>query len=266
MKFSIVTLAFRQRDFLREAIDSVLNQDYPDIEYIVVEPGSNDGSRELIEEYGDRIAHKIFEPDHGAADGLNKGFARATGDIFGFLNGDDLLLPGALRKVADFWKSHPECDLVMGDGFIADHEVKPIRHVKAAAFSVPRYLYGGSTWLQQSTFFRRSAFEATTGFNLQNRSCWDGELFVTMVAKGAKVGFLHSDLGVFRIHAASITGSRRAEQTYADDSGRIFRQLKGRDHRKSDDFLSLIYKAERFLRDPAELIQTVRYRIHGRSK
>ncbi len=78
MKFSVVTLAFKQRDFLRQAIDSVLTQDYPDIEYIVVEPGSNDGSRELIEEYGDRIAHKIFEPDRGAADGLNKGIRQGN--------------------------------------------------------------------------------------------------------------------------------------------------------------------------------------------
>src|SRR3954454_9281745 len=98
MKFSIVTLAFKQRKYLREAMDSVLNQDYPSIEYIVVEPGSNDGSREIIEDYGDRISCRIYEPDKGAADGLNNGFARATGDVFAFLNGDDLLLPGAIRK------------------------------------------------------------------------------------------------------------------------------------------------------------------------
>ncbi|HVJ07678.1 MAG TPA: glycosyltransferase family 2 protein [Acidisarcina sp.] len=264
MKFSIVTLAFRQREFLQEAMDSILNQDYPEIEYIVVEPGSNDGSRELIEGYGDKIAHKVFEPDRGAADGLNKGFARATGDIFGFLNGDDLLLPGALRKVADFWQSHPEYDILMGDGFIADHAGKPVRRVKATAFTPSRFIYGGATWLQQSTFFRRKAFEAVGGFNLQNRSCWDGELFVNMVAKGFRVGFLHEDLSIFRIHGASITGSRSAEQIYAADTARIFRQLRGRDRRQSDALLSLWYRAERFLRDPGELVHTLRYRIQGR--
>jgi glycosyltransferase involved in cell wall biosynthesis len=264
MKFSIVTLAFRQRQFLKEAMDSVCEQDYPDIEYIVVEPGSNDGSRELIEEYGGRVACKIFESDEGAADGLNKGFSRASGDIFAFLNADDLLLPGSVRSVANFLEKNPDCDIVMGDGFISDSLGNRVRHVKATAFTVSRYLHGGSTWLQQSTFFRRTAFEAAGGFNTQNRSCWDGELFVTMVARGAKIGFLHKDLGVFRIHGASITGSRRAEQIYADDSNRIFRQLKGRSPRQRDWILGLFYRAERFMRDPAELIHTIRYRIQGR--
>jgi glycosyltransferase involved in cell wall biosynthesis len=264
MKFSIVTLAFKQRKFLEEAIDSVLNQDYPDIEYIVIEPGSNDGSRELIEGYGDRIAQRIFEPDKGAADGLNKGFARATGEVFAFLNADDLLLPNAISKVANFLERNLECDLVMGNGFISDADGVPVRHVKATGFSVPRYLYGGTTWLQQATFFRRGAFEAAGGFNLQNRSCWDGELFVNMVAKGAKVGFLNSDLAVFRIHGASITGSRRAEQLYHEDSERIFRQLKGREWVRSDAFRSFFYKSARFLSDPIELVKSLRYRIQGR--
>ncbi len=264
MKFSIVTLAFKQRKFLEEAINSVLSQEYPDIEYIVIEPGSNDGSREVIEGFGDRITQKIFEPDKGAADGLNKGFARATGQIFAFLNADDLLLPNAIRKVADFLEQNPTCDLVMGNGYISDAAGVPVRHVKATGFTVPRYLYGGSTWMQQSTFFRREAFEAVGGFNLQNRSCWDGELFVNMVAKGAKVGFLNSDLAVFRIHGASITGSRRAEQMYFDDSERIFRELKGRGRVKSDAFLSFFYKGTRFLSDPVELVSSLRYRIQGR--
>src|SRR6476619_5143015 len=131
MKFSIVTLAFKQRKYLREAMDSVLSQDYPNIEYIVVEPGSNDGSREIIDEYGDRVC-KIYDPDKGAADGLNKGFARATGDIYAFLNADDLLLPNAIRKVADFLEKNPDVELVMGNGFISDAEGKPVRHVKAS--------------------------------------------------------------------------------------------------------------------------------------
>jgi len=264
MKFSIVTLAFRQRKFLEEAINSVLSQDYPDIEYIVIEPGANDGSREIIEAYGDRITQKIFEPDNGAADGLNKGFARATGDVFAFLNADDLLLPNAISKVAEFLRQNPTCDLVMGNGYISDSAGIPVRRVKATGFSVPRYLYGGTTWMQQSTFFRRSAFEAVGGFNLQNRSCWDGELFVNMVAKGAQVAFLNSELAVFRIHGASITGSGKAMQLYLEDSERIFRQIKGRERVKSDAFLTFFYRGTRFLCDPFELLNTLRYRVQRR--
>ena len=89
MKFSVVTVSFNQRQYLEEALTSVLEQDYPAIEYIVVDPGSTDGSRELIESFRDRLASIVFEADQGAADGLNKGFQRASGDIFGFLNSDD---------------------------------------------------------------------------------------------------------------------------------------------------------------------------------
>jgi glycosyltransferase involved in cell wall biosynthesis len=117
MKISIVTLSFNQRGYLQQAIDSVLSQNYSDLEYIVVDPGSTDGSREFITSYGAQIAHTIFEPDRGAADGLNKGFGRANGDILGFLNADDFLLPGSLNRVANFLETHPECDIAMGDGY-----------------------------------------------------------------------------------------------------------------------------------------------------
>ena len=93
MKISIVTVSFNQADYLEQAIRSVVEQDYSDIEYIVVDAGSTDGSREIIER--DRIATVVFEPDREPADGLNKGFARATGDIFGYINADDAYLPGA---------------------------------------------------------------------------------------------------------------------------------------------------------------------------
>jgi len=88
MRVSIVTISYNQARFLEQAIRSVINQDYPDIEYIVVDPGSTDGSRGIIEKYQNRIDKIIFDPDEGPADGLNKGFAHATGDIFGFINAD----------------------------------------------------------------------------------------------------------------------------------------------------------------------------------
>jgi len=94
MKFSIVTISYNQAQFLEKAILSVLNQEGVGLEYIVVDPGSTDGSREIIERYRDRFGHVVFEKDHGPADGLNKGFQYATGDVYGYLNSDDVLLPG----------------------------------------------------------------------------------------------------------------------------------------------------------------------------
>ena len=248
MKISIVTLSFNQRAYLEEALESVLSQGYPDLEYIVVDPGSTDGSRERILSYGSRIALKIFEPDRGAAEGLNKGFGNATGDVFGFLNADDILFPGSLNRVADFFRNHPECDMVMGNGYKIDGQGNRTRHYIARNFSVRRFFYGGSNWLQQSTFFKASIFHRSQGFNIANRTSWDGELFLKIAGLGAKIGYIDADLGGFRIHEESISGSGRLNKQYLEDRRRMFRQLIGREWQMSDEILSFFFRVEGFLR------------------
>ena len=243
MKISIVTLSFNQRAYLQEAIDSVLSQHYPDLEYIVVDPGSKDGSRELIESYGDQIAATIFEPDRGAADGLNKGFAIATGEVFGFLNADDLLFPGSLVRIAEFFECHPDCDVAMGDGYTINGSGQKIRHYRARSFTPNHYFYGGTRWLQQSTFLRAEAYHRSPGFNLENRTCWDGELFVKMASQGAVIRYIHADIGGFRIHEASISGSGRLHEQFQRDSRRVFREITGHEWRAADELLCYLYRA-----------------------
>jgi glycosyltransferase involved in cell wall biosynthesis len=245
MKISIVTLSFNQRGYLDQAIDSVLSQNYSDLEYIVVDPGSTDGSREFITSYGAQVAHTIFEPDRGAADGLNKGFGRANGDIFGFLNADDLLLPGSLNRVANFLEAHPECDIAMGDGYTIDGHGNRIRHYQARDFSVQGYFYGGSEWLQQSTFFRAEVYNRSPKFNTANRTCWDGELFVNLARQGARIGYIQGDLACFRIHESSISGSGRTNGQYRQDCLRIFRELQGHNWGARDEVLRYIYRARK---------------------
>jgi glycosyltransferase involved in cell wall biosynthesis len=248
VKISIVTLSFNQQPYLKEALDSVLSQGYPDLEYIVVDPGSRDGSREMIEGYGNQIAHTIFEPDRGAADGLNKGFACATGDIFGFLNADDVLFPGSLEQVAAHFKAHPDWDMAMGDGYTIDGQGRKTKHFVARDFSAKRFFYGGTQWLQQSTFFRAEVFRRTPGFNLENRTCWDGELFVQIAKLGAKIGYIHADLAGFRIHETSISGSGRMNDQYRQDCRRIFRQVHGHEWKATDELLRFLYRAEGVLK------------------
>jgi glycosyltransferase involved in cell wall biosynthesis len=225
-----------------------LSQAYPDLEYIVVDPGSTDGSRERILSYGSRIAVKIFEPDRGAAEGLNKGFGNATGDVFGFLNADDILFPGSLNRVAEFFRNHPECDMVMGNGYKIDGQGNRTRHYVARNFSVRRFFYGGTQWLQQSTFFKASIFDRSQGFNIANRTSWDGELFLKIADLGAKIGYIDADLGGFRIHDESISGSGRLNNQYLEDRRRMFRQLTGREWQMSDEILSFFFRMEGFLR------------------
>ena len=262
MKFSLVTISYNQGRYLEEALNSVLTQDYPEIEYIVVDPGSTDGSRELIERYSGRLTHILFEPDRGAADGLNKGFRRATGEIFGFLNSDDMLLPGAILEVSRIFQEQSDCDIVMGNGFMVNAQGRRIRSIRAADFTVPRYFYGAAAWLQQSTFFRRRAFEAVGGFNPGNRSCWDGELIVEMVLKGARVTYLNRDLSLFRVHAQSITGSRRHKEMIKADTARMFSRATGRNWSTMDAIRSWFFRALRILTHPGAFESAIKARFH----
>jgi glycosyltransferase involved in cell wall biosynthesis len=236
-------------------MESILKQGYPDLEYIVVDPGSTDSSRDLIKSYADQIAHVILEPDRGPADGLNKGFSLATGEVLGFLNSDDLLMPGSLQRIADFFRQNPECGLVFGNGHILDGMGRTVKHVKARDFTVRRYLHGGARWLQQSTFFRRDAFLKSRGFNPENRTCWDGELFVALAKQGTTIGYIDADLSGFRIHPASISGSGSSPQIYRGDCRRIFRDIQGRDWRVADDTWRFLYRAEGLMHRAARWLQ-----------
>jgi Glycosyltransferases involved in cell wall biogenesis len=244
MKLSIVTISFNQRKFLKQALDSVLDQGYSHLEYIVVDPGSTDGSRELIESYGSRISKVIFEPDSGAAHGLNKGFEAATGEVCGFLNSDDLLMPGSLQMVANFFRQQPDYDIAMGNGHKVDGEGNCLEEIRARGYTVRRHLYGGCRWLQQSTFFRREVYLRSPKFNIANRTCWDGELFLNMIVSGAKVGYINADLSAFRIHNESISGTGRLQEMYMKDVRRMFRQVKGRDWGSIDEFWMFLYRVE----------------------
>jgi glycosyltransferase involved in cell wall biosynthesis len=254
MKISIVTVSFNQRKFLKEALDSVLDQGYGELEYIVVDPGSTDGSRELIQSYSDRLFKVIMDPDKGAADGLNKGFEFATGEVCGFLNSDDLLMPGSLQKVAEFFEQHPECDIAMGNGHKVDGDGNRFEEIKARDYTVQRHLYGGTRWLQQSTFFRREAYLRSPRFNIENRTCWDGELFLNLISHGSKVGYIDFDLSAFRIHGESISGTGRLLKAYRNDVRRMFRQIKGREWGVLDELLMFLYRIEGVMLRVGEIV------------
>ena len=215
MKISLVTISYNQAEFLEEAILSVLNQDHPDIEYIVVDPGSTDGSREIVEKYRDRIDHIIFEPDDGPTDGLNKGFAVATGDIFGYLNSDDAFLDGAFKKVASAFQRNADADVVYGHGYIVDSNRYILRRFYSDRFSAWRYVHGGSVVMQQSTFFKNEAFKKVGGFNQDNPIWWDGELFLDFALAGFKLCLINEFLSIFRMHEESISSQKGMESERA---------------------------------------------------
>lgn len=258
MRISVVTISFNQARFLRQAMDSVLAQAWPDTEYIVVDPGSGDGSRDIIDSYGDRVQVRVYERDQGAADGLNKGFAHATGEILCFLNSDDDFLPGAFENMARALQAHPEADFVSGCGWFTDDQGRRGRRIVPTRLSINDYVYGSSTVFQQGTFFRRHCFERVKGFNVANRTSWDGELFLDFLRAGLRHEVVYDDVANFRIYGESITGSGRLMQAYLQDAQRMFAAAKGRPRGGHDAVLSTIYRLTKMVRHPRCALERIK--------
>jgi len=151
---SIVTPSFNQARFLDETIRSVLSQDYPNIEYIIIDGDSTDGSKEIIQKNADRLAFWESVPDNGQTDAINKGFARATGEILAWLNSDDILLPGAVSSAVEELHVHPEVSMVYGNATLINAEGKKIGDFPVAQTDLKRLKRGYVHIPQQSSFFR----------------------------------------------------------------------------------------------------------------
>jgi glycosyltransferase involved in cell wall biosynthesis len=249
-RVTAVTLSFNQRAFLERAMCSVLEQDFP-VEYIVVDPGSTDGSRDVIEQYRARLAHVLLEPDEGPADGLNKAFQLASGDVFVCVNADDALLPGAVRDAVTALNCCPDAAAVYGDGYIIDAEGRAMRRCRSTDFDPRRFVFGGVTVMQQSTFFRRQAFFSVGGFNISNKTCWDGELLVDLALAGHQLRHASGLWAVFGIHADSISGSGRLLTEYEGDRLRLFEKVVGRRPGRRDRAAFARARVEKWLREPA---------------
>ena len=224
MKLGIVTISYNQEDYLQQAIDSVTMSDPSSLSYVIVDPGSRDGSRKVIENNRDRFARIVLEPDKGPADGLNKGFAACDADIYGYLNSDDRFTPGALDFVAAYFETNPGIDLLLGAIRIIDGQGKArLRGRAPDRLDLNRFVHGSCFFWQQATFFRRELFERTEGFNTANRVWWDAELVLDMALAGARPGYTNTILGDFRIYGESITGSGRLAELERNETAR-FRQ------------------------------------------
>lgn len=250
MKLSIVTVSYNQARFLERALTSVLSQDVDDLEYIVVDAGSTDGSRAIIETYRDRLTKVTLEPDRGPADGLNKGFANASGDVYAYVNADDALMPGAAHSAVTFLEEHREVDVVYGNGYIVDMTGKPIRRFRSSGFTPWRFAHGAAIVMQQATFIRADAFRRTSGFNIGNRTCWDAELLVDLALAGARMRRVDEYWGLFTIHNASISGSQLLGTQYESDRRELLRKMDGRIAHKRATVANLAGRVLKWGTDP----------------
>jgi glycosyltransferase involved in cell wall biosynthesis len=214
---SIVTPSFNQGAFIREAIDSVRKQNYPDCEHIVIDGGSTDETvvslQELGQTGGTTTLRWSSEPDRGQAHALNKGFTRATGDIIGWLNSDDRYRPSAFHKIARIFDQHPEVDLVYGDYTWMDAHGCVRRVRREIAFSRFILLYHRVLYIPTTaTFFRRRIIDDGNLLDDCLHYALDFDFFVRLSARGYRFLHIRELLADFRLHNASKTCSMPERQ------------------------------------------------------
>lgn len=265
MKFSVVTISFNQAEFLERTIQSVISQEGVDLEYIIVDPGSTDGSRDIIERYRSHFAHVVYDKDNGPADGLNKGLALASGDWFGYLNSDDCYLPGGLKRIETAISRYPDAAVIVGNGVIIDVHDRVTKTSYSKRYTLNALRYGRPVALQQSTFYRAEPFRAINGFNVENHTCWDGEILADFVLAGYSIKNIPDLTGAFRIYSSSITGSGRLFDQCQRDLSAIRRRALGRPETFWDRcVLQPAYIAYTYVSTPRRTLSVLADRIRRR--
>ena len=245
-KISIITPSFNQGQFLEETILSVLNQRHANLEYIIIDGGSKDDSVKIIRQYERHLAYWTSEKDRGQVHAINKGLAHATGDFFGFINSDDVYLPGTLAAVGDYFQNHLACEWVCGDTmmFGEGHATEMIHAV------VPKSAAHCLSWAykapQPGHFWKRKLIQKF-GFDEKWSYDFDHDLYVRLLLAGHHCDYLPLPFAAYRLHGASKTVAENDRQIAEFDlSAEVYEdQLHGAGRRwcRATRFLRRSYAA-----------------------
>ena len=203
-RISIVTPSFNQVEFIEGTIRSVLLQGYPNLEYIVMDGGSTDGSVEVIRKYEPWLAYWVSQADQGQAHAINDGFQQVTGEILSWLNSDDEYCVKTLDFVARSFRKQPDIELLCGDCEMIDTKGYVIDRIKGRPGDLARLL-AGDFIPQPSAFFHRRAWEAVGGLDTNLHFILDYDLWIRMMLKGVKLQYIPLSLSRFRWHNLSKT-------------------------------------------------------------
>ena len=204
MLVSIVTPSFNQARYLEATIRSVLEQDHPSIEYIIVDGGSSDGSVEIIRKYADRLAWWVSEKDQGQTDAINKGFAHARGQLLAWLNSDDTYNPGAVRAAVEMFTQHPQAGLIYGNADFIDEQGRPIGAFPAAQTDYRRLRQGYVHIPQQAAFFRADLWQRVGPLDPSFYFAMDYDLWVRLAALAPLI-HVSQTWANFRLHSQGKT-------------------------------------------------------------
>jgi glycosyltransferase involved in cell wall biosynthesis len=223
LSFSIVTPSLNQRAFIDEALLSVKNQAYGNLEHLVIDGGSQDDTTALLRQYANQKRwthlHWVSEPDRGQSDALNKGFSRASGDIVGWLNSDDRYRPGCFEYVAEVFARHPDVDVVYGDYTWIDESGRVSSVRREIEFSRFILLYHRVLYIPTTaTFFRGRIFKEGNRLDERLHYAMDFEFFVRLASHGYRFKHVPAILADFRFQQGSKTCTASHKQLEELDS------------------------------------------------
>lgn len=194
---TIVTPSFNQGRFIRATIESVLSQDYPNVEYIIVDGGSKDETAKVAADYASRL-NWISEPDRGQSHAINKGFRMARGSILFWINSDDLILPGAVRHAVEGLRANPHAGAVYGEGYLIDEKGRTTRRFPCTEpFNLRKLMYVSDYILQQTAYFRRSAIEQAGYLREDLHFAMDWDLLIR-IGKRCPIAYIPEYMGCLR--------------------------------------------------------------------
>ena len=238
---SIVTPVRNQVGMIGATVESVLDQRYPGLEYVIQDGASDDGTPERARALVAERARVVSEPDSGQADAINKGFAGTTGEIMAWLNGDDLLLPGAIARVARVFAARPEVDVVYGHRVLIDE-----RGMEIGRWVLPGHDAEALRWAdyvpQETLVWRRSIWEKVGGVDESVRFAMDWDLLLRFMDAGARFVCLPRFLGAFRVH-----GAQKTSCEIGDLGMREMRRLRERTLGRLPDDLEIAAALEPFM-------------------
>jgi glycosyltransferase involved in cell wall biosynthesis len=224
---SVVTPSYKQGPFLERTIRSVLDQEYPRLQYVVQDGGSKDETGSILERYRNRLHHCESRPDKGQSHAINLGFAHTSGEIMAYLNSDDLLLPGALHAVAAYFIKHPEVDVVYGHRVVIDQNDD-----ETGRWVLPSHDDEVLRWAdfvpQETLFWRRRLWDKVGVIDESFRFAMDWDLLLRFQDAGAKFHRLGRFLGGFRVHTTSKTITV-VNSLGNEEMARLRRRCHGRD-------------------------------------
>lgn len=215
-KISVITPSYNQGHLIEETIQSILNQNYPNLEYIVMDGGSTDNTVEVLKKYKDQLSF-VSKKDKGQTDAINQGIARSTGEILMYLNSDDVMLPNTLNTVGEYFLSNTDAMWLTGDYFIIDAEGKKIQSFVAnykkflRNFPLFNVLSIANFIIQPSTFWRKKLGVEIGKFDEQLHLCMDYDFWMRAIQK-YPLHVLPNHLSLFRIHGTSKGGTQYEKQ------------------------------------------------------